>query len=70
MHLVSGFMRKHGYYLSSSEIDRLWLRFDRDQDGVLSYTEFVELVLPYESSGRNLIETGPLPLPRVSSYTP
>jgi Ca2+-binding EF-hand superfamily protein len=44
---VCQFMAKHGLLLSSVEVEAIFKRFDRDLDGLLSYTEFVELVLPY-----------------------
>jgi hypothetical protein len=52
MQMVLSFLKRHGYYLSSTELNRVWARFDRDGDGFLSYTEFVELVLPYASTDR------------------
>jgi len=45
-------LREYGIYVSETEIQWLVERYDRDHDGRISYSEFVEEILPKSPSRR------------------
>jgi Ca2+-binding EF-hand superfamily protein len=47
-----GILREYGIYVSESEISWLVERYDRNQDGRISYSEFVEEILPKSPARR------------------
>jgi Ca2+-binding EF-hand superfamily protein len=48
MNAVWVFLRRHGFYCVEMDMQHLMNRIDREKDGVVSYIEFVEAVLPGE----------------------
>jgi len=47
-----GILREYGFYQTETEIAWLLERYDRDRDGRISYSEFVEEILPKSPSRR------------------
>jgi hypothetical protein len=47
-----GILREYGFYQTETEIAWLLERYDRDRDGRISYSEFVEEILPKSPARR------------------
>ena len=47
---IAGYFRRKGEYLDALELNNIMRRMDLDNDGKISYLEFIESVLPYQKS--------------------
>ena len=45
---IAHFLEIHGYNVTSAQLDSIWSRFGTDVNGVISYGEWVTLVLPID----------------------
>lgn len=43
---ISNLLSSKGFYVNPKEVDNLMDKFDKDRDGRISYTEFVDEFMP------------------------
>lgn len=65
---IVNFLEKHGYTMDQNYVNCIFRRTDLDRDGVMSYSEFIETVLPSAAPKRSRpvspVKTPPVRAPR------